>query len=563
MCACLCARFQLPSLLFTRPLLSLLCLGFQRSKKRDFDAKQNTKKESSKSSSTKRVSRVDELLLLREEESDERRLINDFLSFFLSFFLSTAKKRARVSSKKKKKKKKKMLMMILPSSCTSSPTRQQYYSPMRRKKRDAFLLCATAVFLTMTTVSFVAAAGEGSSARLSELRSKLSITESAIAKVTQELVARGEDVGEKERFRGSRRGSRSDRKEAKREENDGDGNYEDTNDDDENDSMNSCSPSCSKHHRCVDGKCRCPLLYSGPNCTENGFERAIDTNVFEKEKVVKCAMGVNHDPFHSQYEEKYGEEADRKMRVAHILRSRFIATTKESAPDLPDLLPLNTCAVVGSSGNIENNKNYGKDIDSHDVVIRFNDAPTVGYESVVGAKTTIRIQNSDFCAKGERGSKNFGNEVCIHYTASPPDRMCERDKTKGKGGSSAGNGGSCRLVYPSHRDSKYIFWYWKLNKIKGVEDLSCAENQKLGKRCNALKMSAGYYGIQLALNLCGKVNLYGFGTSRETKETKHYFVKKSASWDRKGWAQRHHWSYERFCIDQFEDGLIPGLKVNR
>tara|TARA_B100000530_G_scaffold77682_1_gene46647 strand:+ start:90 stop:1673 length:1584 start_codon:yes stop_codon:yes gene_type:complete len=496
---------------------------------------------------------------------ERRTTFNKRLSFFLSFFLSTAKKRARVSSKKKKKKKKKkkMMMMILPSSCTSSPTRQQYYSPMRRKKRDAFLLCATAVFLTMTTVSFVAAAGEGSSARLSELRSKLSITESAIAKVTQELVARGEDVGEKERFRGSRRGSRSDRKEAKREENDGDGNYEDTNDDDENDSMNSCSPSCSKHHRCVDGKCRCPLLYSGPNCTENGFERAIDTNVFEKEKVVKCAMGVNHDPFHSQYEEKYGEEADRKMRVAHILRSRFIATTKESAPDLPDLLPLNTCAVVGSSGNIENNKNYGKDIDSHDVVIRFNDAPTVGYESVVGAKTTIRIQNSDFCAKGERGSKNFGNEVCIHYTASPPDRMCERDKTKGKGGSSAGNGGSCRLVYPSHRDSKYIFWYWKLNKIKGVEDLSCAENQKLGKRCNALKMSAGYYGIQLALNLCGKVNLYGFGTSRETKETKHYFVKKSASWDRKGWAQRHHWSYERFCIDQFEDGLIPGLKVNR
>jgi len=304
-------------------------------------------------------------------------------------------------------------------------------------------------------------------------------------------------------------------------------------------------------------------LYSGPNCTENGFERAIDTNVFEKEKVIKCAMGVNHDPFYSQYEEKYGEKADRKMRVAHILRSRFIATTKESAPDLPDLLPFNTCAVVGSNGNIENNKNYGKDIDTHDVVIRFNDAPTVGYESVVGAKTTIRIQNSDFCAKGERGSKNFGNEVCVHYTASPPDKMCERDKSKGgKGGSSAGNG-SCRLVYPSHRDSKYIFWYWKLNKIKGVEDLSCAENQKLGKKCNMLKMSAGYYGIQLALNLCGKVNLYGFGTSRETRETKHYFVKKSASWDRKGWAQRHHWSYERFCIDAFEDGLIDRLKVNR
>ena len=150
-------------------------------------------------------------------------------------------------------------------------------------------------------------AAGGIAARLSELRSGVH-NESAIAKWRKPR--RSRRLGEKERFRGSRRGSRSDRKEAKREENDGDGNYEDTNDDDENDSMNSCSPSCSKHHRCVDGKCRCPLLYSGPNCTENGFERAIDTNVFEKEKVVKCAMGVNR-PIYSQYEEKW-RKADEK-----------------------------------------------------------------------------------------------------------------------------------------------------------------------------------------------------------------------------------------------------------
>ena len=205
-----------------------------------------------------------------------------------------------MSSKKKKKKKKKKVVdddddFTIVVYVVANATTVLFSDAEEEERRVSFVRHRG--FLTMTTVSFVAAAGEGSSARLSELRSELSITESAIAKVTQELVARGEDVGEKERFRGSRRGSRSDRKEAKREENDGDGNYEDTNDDDENDSMNSCSPSCSKHHRCVDGKCRCPLLYSGPNCTENGFERAIDTNVFEKEKVVKCAMGVNHDRF--------------------------------------------------------------------------------------------------------------------------------------------------------------------------------------------------------------------------------------------------------------------------
>ena len=47
-------------------------------------------------------------------------------------------------------------------------------------------------------VGFVAAAREASSSsKLRELQTKLSITESAIAKVTQELVARGEDIREK------------------------------------------------------------------------------------------------------------------------------------------------------------------------------------------------------------------------------------------------------------------------------------------------------------------------------------------------------------------------------
>ena len=241
---------------------------------------------------------------------------------------------------------------------------------------------------------------------LEQLKTKLSIAESAIAKVTQELVARGEDIGEKKKMMKGDSEEEEEEEEEKEEKNNDNkkrveyvsswgslnnhfqyvsdtyndyfgnnnkkggsgaslssalfgggggsnrGNSDDNNrvagegeeksssnnDDDDDDSgdknnegeissSSSCSPSCSKYHRCVDGKCRCPVLYSGPNCTENGFERAIDTNVFEKEKVIKCAMGVNHDPFYSQYEEKYGEKADRKMRVAHILRSRFIATT--------------------------------------------------------------------------------------------------------------------------------------------------------------------------------------------------------------------------------------------
>ncbi|CAG0921361.1 unnamed protein product [Notodromas monacha] len=52
-----------------------------------------------------------------------------------------------------------------------------------------------------------------------------------------------------------------------------------------------------------------------------------------------------------------------------------------------------TCACVSSSGLLKGKK-LGKFIDSHDVVLRMNLAPVVGYEEDVGSKTTIRILNN-------------------------------------------------------------------------------------------------------------------------------------------------------------------------
>ncbi|XP_033987078.1 CMP-N-acetylneuraminate-beta-galactosamide-alpha-2,3-sialyltransferase 2-like isoform X3 [Trematomus bernacchii] len=49
-----------------------------------------------------------------------------------------------------------------------------------------------------------------------------------------------------------------------------------------------------------------------------------------------------------------------------------------------------TCAVVGNSGNLKGS-HYGPLIDFHDIVIRINDGPTIGYERDVGNKTTHRV----------------------------------------------------------------------------------------------------------------------------------------------------------------------------
>ena len=52
-----------------------------------------------------------------------------------------------------------------------------------------------------------------------------------------------------------------------------------------------------------------------------------------------------------------------------------------------------TCAIVFSSGNLLNEE-YGEFIDSFDEVMRFNLAPTKGFEKYVGSKTTMRILGS-------------------------------------------------------------------------------------------------------------------------------------------------------------------------
>ncbi|XP_053342902.1 CMP-N-acetylneuraminate-beta-galactosamide-alpha-2,3-sialyltransferase 2-like isoform X2 [Clarias gariepinus] len=48
-----------------------------------------------------------------------------------------------------------------------------------------------------------------------------------------------------------------------------------------------------------------------------------------------------------------------------------------------------TCAVVGNSANLKGS-HYGAIIDAHDFVFRMNHAPTKGYETDVGARTTHR-----------------------------------------------------------------------------------------------------------------------------------------------------------------------------
>lgn len=99
-----------------------------------------------------------------------------------------------------------------------------------------------------------------------------------------------------------------------------------------------------------------------------------------------------------------------------------------------------SCAVVGSSSTILDDE-LGIEIDSHDIIIRCNQAITAGFERHVGSKTTYRMMNShsfwatrldwpsrqSMCNKHERFDPDFltkiKNETIIAKRDVPPEQF--------------------------------------------------------------------------------------------------------------------------------------------
>lgn len=111
-----------------------------------------------------------------------------------------------------------------------------------------------------------------------------------------------------------------------------------------------------------------------------------------------------------------------KGQLANFVTELSPAQRVELKRGLPPYDPLesrfwDSCAVVGSSSSLLIQE-LGEEIDSHEIVIRFNGAPTYGYEKQVGKKTSIRISNVEYAGFRE------GNETVI-YSVWPRNKKEE------------------------------------------------------------------------------------------------------------------------------------------
>ena len=74
----------------------------------------------------------------------------------------------------------------------------------------------------------------------------------------------------------------------------------------------------------------------------------------------------------------------------------------------PNLFIQDTVVIVGSSSSILNIN--GQEIDAFDTVIRFNRAPTAGYENFVGKKTSLRVLNNHVFDNVDISDQGFTNQ---------------------------------------------------------------------------------------------------------------------------------------------------------
>lgn len=216
------------------------------------------------------------------------------------------------------------------------------------------------------------------------------------------------------------------------------------------------------------------------------------------------------------------------------------------------LLDGKSVAVVGNSGKLLHH-NYGEAIDAHDAVIRFNWAPTEGYEEQVGSKTTIRLSNTHYLKAVT--DDEFDEKMGKNYTGWSKDFYFSKIKNEA-------------IVL-----KKMSSWVndletdWRINKRieeLGNNTIDCLE-ERFMTYCDAMtypKMSSmGLLGVAMAIanrdegRGAKSIDCYGFNFYEEEEEDRHYYDVMTQSKEQQ--AEHHDFDHEKGVLLMLaKEGII-------
>ena len=164
------------------------------------------------------------------------------------------------------------------------------------------------------------------------------------------------------------------------------------------------------------------------------------------------------------------------------------------------------CAVVASSG-VLNGSRCGASIDSHEIVIRMNLAPSIGHEVHVGYGSTIQLVNSHV-GRQLRASASLRRAVCAENVSLlffgdlwlPSD-----DETK-----LVQDFNSMRCRYPHVLGRKALKLSEHVGAFRGSIPAIFGELLRAARKPRRKVPSAGFYAVHAALGMCASVRLFGF-----------------------------------------------------
>ncbi|CAM6093061.1 unnamed protein product [Calypogeia fissa] len=180
-----------------------------------------------------------------------------------------------------------------------------------------------------------------------------------------------------------------------------------------------------------------------------------------------------------------------------------------------------TCAVVGNSGILLKQK-LGSFIDSHDAVIRLNNAKLRWYQEYVGKKTTISFVNSHVYLTWTRhlnclchpGCHPYGNIPIVMY-------MCQAEHLMDVALCESRHSAPVPVTDPRFDTlcMRLVKWY----SVKNYVEVTGNPIKKWAVDHYVMEFhySSGFQAVKLALGMCEKVDIFGFGKSESAKHHYH------------------------------------------